>query len=199
MILVLVWVLRSFLIDSVLVLVQVSSSTMSVLCSMFFMAPSCLLYHLFFVSTFFIEGGNTSRQLAGLYFYSGGSYFESSVFFFCNAAISNRSEGTSAGFISGRGEGKACLSGSNWLAKQEERYLDSSRFFLMLLWGWGLTTALMILGSLMTDDGATGSTGGNLQESVASCWTERPWLQPAPWFPSIFFYFFGDKLVLGVF
>jgi hypothetical protein len=48
------------------------------------------------------------------------------------------------------------------------------------------------LGSLTSDDGATGSIGGIYQKSVDRCWTERPGLQLAVWFPLYFFFLFFE-------
>jgi hypothetical protein len=87
-------------------------------------------------------------------------------------------------------KGKACLSGSNWLVseKLDAWIVVNIPSFTTLGTGMEYSVDDPSLvqagrGSSMSDDGATGSTGGNFQESVESCWTERPGLQPAVWFP----------------
>jgi hypothetical protein len=79
--------------------------------------------------------------------------------------------------------------------------VDIPSFTLLLRFrGWGLIYSVdgpslvrTGLRSLMSDDGATGSTGGSFLESIESCWTERPGLPCCSLVPFVFF-FFGDNI-----
>ena len=131
-----------------------------------------------------VAGGNTSTQVC-----LTRTQFSSSQL----GPIQSIPEGTSA-VRSGRGEGDvACKRGvSYWIA------VDIPSFTFYSVGDPCLVRAG--LGSLTSDDGAIGSTGGNLLDVFASCWTERLDLPCCSLVPFIYFFdFFGVKIEIGLF